>query len=215
MQAAQVKRRALAGLPQEGSFECVARRWFAVKENQWMETCSSKVIRRLELHAFPKFGRKLLPEISPKIVLDACREVEARDTLETAHRLREHCSSVFRFAIAEGADLRDPCSEIRDALKRPPVRHFAAITKPAELTGLLRAIDNYSGTLCVRSALKLSPMLMVRPGGLDDIVTAATTNSNATEKTIDRATIMKTENETKISSLGEQVLKLKSAEDEL
>ena len=164
--AAQAERRAIAGLPQEGSFECVARRWFAVKESQWMENYSSKVIRRLELHAFPKFGRKPLQEISPKIVLDACRTVEARDTLETAHRLREHCSSVFRFAIAEGADLRDPCHEIRDALKRPPVRHFAAITKPAELTGLLRAIDNYNGTLCVRSALKLSPMLMVRPGEL-------------------------------------------------
>ena len=166
VQAEQAKRRALAGLPQDGSFECVARRWFAVKENQWMETYSSKVIRRLELHAFPKFGRKLLQEISPKIVLDACREVEARDILETAHRLREHCSSVFRFAIAEGADLRDPCSEIRDALKRPAVRHFAAITKPAELTGLLKAIETYSGTLCVRAALKLSPMLMVRPGEL-------------------------------------------------
>ena len=67
----QARRRAFAGLPQESSFECVARRWFAVKENKWMETYSSKVIRRLELHAFPKFGRKLLPEISPKLVLDA------------------------------------------------------------------------------------------------------------------------------------------------
>ena len=80
-------------------------------------------------------------------------QVRARDTLETAHRLREHCSSVFRYAIAEGADLRDSCHDIRNALKRPSVRHFAGITKPAELTGLLRAIDNYSGTLCVRSAV--------------------------------------------------------------
>ena len=90
VQAAQAERRALSGQPQEGSFECVARRWFAVKESQWMENYSSKVIRRLELHAFPKFGRKLLQDISPNIVLDACRTVEARDTLETAHRLREH-----------------------------------------------------------------------------------------------------------------------------
>ena len=70
VQAAQARRRALSGQPQEGSFECVARRWFAVKESQWMENYSSKVIRRLELHAFPKFGPKPLHEISPKIVLD-------------------------------------------------------------------------------------------------------------------------------------------------
>lgn len=88
------------------------------------------------------------------------------DTLETAHRLREHCSSVFRFAIAEGADLRDPCQDIRDALKKPSVKHFAAITKPTELAQLLRAIHGYSGSAVVRSALQLSPMLKVRPGEL-------------------------------------------------
>jgi hypothetical protein len=92
VQAAQAERRALSGQPQEGSFECVARRWFAGGQ------------------------------------------VRARDTLETAHRLPEHCSSVFRYAIAEGADLRDSCHDIRNALKRPSVRHFAGITKPAELT---------------------------------------------------------------------------------
>ncbi len=167
--AAQIARDKLCaqkGLPLENSFEGVARRWFAVKQGQWMESYSSKVIRRLELHAFPKFGRLSLPEITPKLVLDACRVVEGRDTLETAHRVRELCSAVFRFAIAEGTEVRDPCQEIRDALKRPPVRHFPALTKPPELAVLLRAIENYGGTPTVRSALKLSPLLMVRPGEL-------------------------------------------------
>lgn len=160
------EKRAKAGLAPEGSFEAVARRWFAVKKDQWVENYSSKVIRRLELHGIPHFGRKPLEIITPKMILDACRAVEANDTLETAHRLREHCSSVFRFAIAEGADLRDPCQDIRDALKRPPVRHFPAITKPDELADLLRAIEHYAGTFGVRSALQLAPMLMVRPGEL-------------------------------------------------
>lgn len=148
------------------TFEEVARRWFSVKEPQWMESYSSKIIRRLELHAFPQFGAVALTAITPKTVLDACRRIEKNDTLETAHRLREHCSSVFRFAIAEGADLRDPCQDIRDALKRPAIRHFAAITKPESLAELLRAIEGYKGTLVVRSALQLSPMLMTRPGEL-------------------------------------------------
>jgi integrase len=162
----QAEKRARAGQAPDGSFEEVARRWFAVKKDQWVENYSSKVIRRLELHGIPRFGHKPLGTITPKMILDACRTVEANDTLETAHRLREHCSSVFRFAIAEGADLRDPCQDIRDALKRPPVRHFPAITKPDELAGLLRAIEHYAGTFVVRSALQLAPMLMVRPGEL-------------------------------------------------
>ena len=162
----ETEKRAKAGLALEGSFEAVARRWFAVKKDQWVDSYSSKVIRRLELHGIPRFGRNPLEMITPKMILDACRAVEANDTLETAHRLREHCSSVFRFAIAEGADLRDPCQDIRDALKRPPVRHFPAITKPDELAHLLRCIENYAGTFVVRSALQLAPMLMVRPGEL-------------------------------------------------
>ena len=164
--AIETEKRTRAGLALEGSFEAVARRWFAVKKDQWVDSYSSKVIRRLELHGMPRLGNRPLETITPKMILDACRTVEANDTLETAHRLREHCSSVFRFAIAEGADLRDPCQDIRDALKRPPVRHFPAITKPDELADLLRAIENYPGTLVVRAALQLAPMLMVRPGEL-------------------------------------------------
>ena len=154
------------GLPPIGSFEEVARRWFAVKQCQWMESYATKVIRRLELHAFPQFGSEQLATITPKRILEACRRVEANETLETAHRLREHCSRVYRFAIAEGADLRDPCNDIRDALRRPPVRHFGAVTKPEPLAELLRAIEQYKGSMVVRSALQLAPMLMVRPGEL-------------------------------------------------
>ncbi|MEK8028875.1 tyrosine-type recombinase/integrase [Pseudaquabacterium rugosum] len=159
-------RRARAGEPALGSFEEIARRWFEVKKQQWMESYSSKIIRRLELHAFPRFGHLPIGELTPKIVLEACRAVERNDTLETAHRLREHCGRVFRFAIAEGMDLRDPCQDIRDALRQPVVKHHAAIVKPEPLATLLRAIDGYSGTFVVKSALRLAPMLMLRPGEL-------------------------------------------------
>ncbi len=42
-------------------------------------------------------------------------------------------------------------------------KHFAAITQVAEP---LRAIDGYQGSLAATSALKLAPMLFVRPGEL-------------------------------------------------
>jgi integrase len=166
LEKSEAEARELKGLLPLSCFEETARRWFSVKEGQWMYTYSSKVLRRLELHAFPLLGAMPMASISPSKILEVCRRVEDNDTLETAHRLREHCSAVFRFAIVEGENLRDPCIEVKDALKRPPVRHFGAVTKPDMLAELLRAIENYRGSFVVRSALQLAPMLMVRPGEL-------------------------------------------------
>jgi integrase len=154
------------GLPAPGSFEDVARRWFDVKQEEWVSSYSDKVIRRLEMYAFPAFGKFHVREITPKQVLDVCRAVEAKKAMDTAHKIREHCSCVFRFAISEGENMRDPCGDIKGALKKVPVKHYGAITKPLELKLLLDAIYKYGGTFTVQCALRLTTMLMVRPSEL-------------------------------------------------
>jgi integrase len=44
--------------------------------------------------------------------------------------------------------------------------HFAAITEPKELGALLRAINGFEGTFVVKCALRLAPLVFVRPGEL-------------------------------------------------
>ena len=62
--------------------------------------------------------------------------------------------------------LRDPSGDLRGAL--PPVKgdHFAAVTEPKQAAELLRTLDGYQGTLTVACALRLAPMVFVRPGEL-------------------------------------------------
>ena len=43
---------------------------------------------------------------------------------------------------------------------------MAAITKPKEIGGLMRAIDGYEGHLITRCALRFAPLVFVRPGEL-------------------------------------------------
>lgn len=162
----ETERRLQAGEPAVGSFEEVARRWFDVKQSEWVDEYSSKVIRRLELHVFPYIGNAAIGSIQAPDILKVCRRVESQGTLETAHRALEHCSNVFRFAIAEGAIQSDPCRDLRGALRKPISKHFAAVTKPDQLAALLKATYAYHGTFVVCSALKLAPMLMLRPGEL-------------------------------------------------
>jgi integrase len=96
----------------------------------------------------------------------ALRKIEARGAIETAHRARGDCGAVFRYAVATGRAQRDISTDLRGALEIPASRNFAAITDPAEVGALLRAIDVYKGTPEVRAALQLAPLTFVRPGEL-------------------------------------------------
>jgi integrase len=148
------------------SFEIIAREWFEARKSTWALSHSSRLLRRLENDVFPWIGGKPISEIAPPEILSVLRRIEGRGTLDTAHRVKQDCGQVFRYAVATGRVNRDPTSDLRGAL--PPVvgGHFAAITDPLAVGELLRAIDGFKGTFVVQCALKLAPMFFVRPGEL-------------------------------------------------
>ena len=150
----------------ENSFEVIAREWFAKHCDTWAASHADKIIARLENDVFPWLGGKAIAEITAPDVLSVLRRIEGRGTLDTAHRAKGNISQVMRYAIATGKAERDPCPDLRGAL--PPLTHenFASITEPTEVAKLLRAMDAFSGTFVVKSALLLSPLVFVRPGEL-------------------------------------------------
>nr|VFJ69957.1 MAG: Integrase [Candidatus Kentron sp. FM] len=149
------------------SFEAVAREWFAKHSPGWAKTHSSRVISRLERDVFPWMGGSPISGIMPPELLTVVRRIEERGALETAHRVLQICGQIFRYAVATGRAERDPSADLRGAL--PPVKgkkHFAAVTEPKRVGELLRALDGYQGTFPVICALRLAPLVFVRPGEL-------------------------------------------------
>ncbi len=148
------------------SFEAIAREWYAKHAPGWAESHASKIIRRLGRDVFPWIGGKPVGDLTAPEILATMRRIESRGTLETAHRVLQSVGQVMRYAVATGRAMRDPTGDLRGAL--PPVRgeHFASITEPREVGALLRAIDAFRGSLQVACALRLSPLLFVRPGEL-------------------------------------------------
>ena len=148
------------------SFEVVAREWFTKHSSNWAPTHASKIIQRLEKDVFPWLGGRPIAGITAPELLAMLRRIEHRGALDTAHRAQQNCSQVFRYGVATGRCSRDPANDLHGAL--PPARqeHFAAITEPAVAGELLRAIDGFRGTLVVQCALRLAPLLFVRPGEL-------------------------------------------------
>jgi len=148
------------------SFETIAREWFATKSPAWAESHSKKVIGRLEKNIFPWLGSKAIAEITAPQLLAVIRRIEHRGVNETAHRSLQHCGQVFRYAVATGRAERDPSSDLRGALAPVIKNHFSAVTEPDQVAGLLRQLDGYQGTLVVQCALRLAPLVFVRPGEL-------------------------------------------------
>jgi len=148
------------------TFEIIAREWQDKFKSKWQEEYADKIMRRLELNVFPLIGSRPIKDIKAPELLAVLRRVESRDALELAHRIRNICGQIFRYAVATGRTDRNPAEDLKGALSPVKTTHRAAIIEPKEVSNLLRAIDNYQGTFVVQSALKFAPLVFVRPGEL-------------------------------------------------
>ena len=148
------------------TFEVVAREWYGKNEPVWSPTHAVMVISRLEKDVFPAIGNRPVSEIKAPDVLKMIQNIEARGVIETAYRIKIVCGQVFRYATATGRAEGDPTAALKGALSKRRVKHHASITDPKEAAVLLRAIDGYQGGFVVRQALRLAPLVFVRPGEL-------------------------------------------------
>lgn len=161
----KVKKAAAVALT-ENCFEMVAREWFSKHAPNWRENHSDKIIRRLEVDIFPWLGARPIGEITAPELLDTIRRIESRGALETAHRALANCGQVFRYAIATGRAQRDTAADLRGALPPTREKHHASITDPKAIGELLRNLAGYQGNFITRCALRLAPLVFVRPGEL-------------------------------------------------
>ncbi|MFC0168392.1 tyrosine-type recombinase/integrase [Pseudoduganella danionis] len=165
---AQAKREAKRAMSDAAihTFELVARRWLEKTATDRADSTQQKNASWLEKNIFPEIGSRPISEITPRDVLAALQKIEARGAIESAHKIKQLCGQVFRFAIASGLAERDVTADLRGALASIPASHYAAITEPAEVAKLLRSIHAYSGGPYAAAALKLSPLVFQRPGEL-------------------------------------------------
>ncbi|MEQ9546419.1 MAG: tyrosine-type recombinase/integrase [Marinobacter sp.] len=144
----------------------VANDWLKLQKGQLAESTIEVTKTRLSKWIFPHLGNLPVTDIEPPLVLQVLRKIESKGKHETAHRMRQRISQIYRYAISEGRAARDPAADLRGLLKSPGTKNRAAIVKPTELGGLLRAIEGYSGQPTTCAALQLAPMLFLRPGEL-------------------------------------------------
>lgn len=151
---------------EEGNLEYIAREWHIKNKHRWSPNHGALIIRRLELYIFPWLGSCQISEISPPQLLEALRRVENKGALETAHRVYQICGQVFRYAVATGRTNRDLTADLRGALPPTKVEHHATMIDPTKIGELFCVIDGYEGFFVTKCALRLAPLVFVRPGEL-------------------------------------------------
>lgn len=160
-QAAKV--RALASAA--NTFKALWDEWYGKASGAMAEATKEKTGFQFDL--MPDwFTAKPIREITPGDILAVLRPLEDRGVIESAHRLKQRISQVFRYSVATGKADRDPTGDLRGALAPIVSKNRAAITDPKAMGDLLRALDSYTGLPTTRAALRISPLLFARPFNL-------------------------------------------------
>ncbi|MDE2136238.1 MAG: tyrosine-type recombinase/integrase [Gammaproteobacteria bacterium] len=159
------RRKAQRGARAE-TFEAVATEWLELQRNALSAETISILGTRLKSFLYPYLGNRPVGVISAQELLGALRRIEARGRHETAHRVRALAGRVFRYAVATGRAPHDVAADLKDALAPVKSRNFASMTDPTRVGELLLAIDSYDGQPVTALALRLAPLVFVRPGEL-------------------------------------------------
>lgn len=152
------------------SCEAIAREWHKPHEDNkaWSAEHAATIMTRLEKDVFPLDRRKAHRRGHRQEIKAILDRVRSRGVIETARRVRTILGQIYTYAIATDRANYDISAGFMGYL--PPTsktrKHMASVTDPKELAPLLRAMDAYQGSLVAQSALKLLPMLFVRPGEL-------------------------------------------------
>ena len=166
IQEQEKQRRIAEGLSLEGSFQFVAEEWISRRMADKSESHTKRVLALLVNDVYPWIGKRPIHEIQPPELLEVLRRIESRNAIETAHRALQVCGQVIRYAWSTGLVKQDITQALKGALQTYRGGHFAAAITPDKLRPILRAIDEYNGSLEVKSALSLAPLVFVRPGEL-------------------------------------------------
>jgi len=148
------------------SFEVIARLWLINYSANLSAATAEKNLRLFERDIFPWIGSKPIADLKPKDILDTARRIEARGAVDTAKRSIQLCGQVFQQAVIDEKVMSDPTRDIRRAIKPIKDKHFASLTDPKDVAELLRAIDAFNGSFVVMSAMRLAPLVFVRPAEL-------------------------------------------------
>jgi integrase len=151
---------------QANSFAAIALEWYAKQATSWAPATAKRNMAMLDKDILPYLGKRPVADLETFELVGCLTRISDRGAIETAHKARQVINQVCRYAKQTGRAKHNPASDLTGTLQPRQVNHMAALTNPKDFGRLLVAIDGYSGTHIIRTALALAPLLFQRPGEL-------------------------------------------------
>lgn len=150
------------------TFEVIGREWYAKTAPKLAESTRGKMLKYLEGDVFPIIGNRPITDLAAPDLLKVIHRIEGRGAVDVARRMHNVCGRIFRYAVGKGMATRDPSRdlELKDILPPADVQHHASVTDPKAVAELMRAIEGFTGSFTTLCALRLAPLVFVRPGEL-------------------------------------------------
>jgi integrase len=148
------------------TFEAVANEWYELKKDKWSERQKKNVKNRLKNHVFPVIGNRPVSEIKAIEVLNLIiRKLEGKGNYETAHKILQYCSAIFRLAVITERANYNPLADLRGALKSYQHKNLPTINIK-EVPLFLNRLEAHETAEINKLAIKLQLLTFVRPGEL-------------------------------------------------
>ena len=144
-------------------FRNIAQEWFEARTTDFTEKHRGTVMYRMEKYIFPVIGTEYIGRMEALDILKVIQPIEKKGQNETARRLMQIIGQIYRFAVITSRAKRNPVTDLHGAIRPRNVTHRAAVTEPQKVAQLLRDIDGYEGYFPIVCALKLGPLVFVRP----------------------------------------------------
>ena len=160
------KEKAAGKVANDMTFEIAAREWHAKQVPTWSPIHADDVIRSLEKDVFPTLGSLPLPDITPPMVLNVLKPIQARGAIEAGHRVRQRISAVFVYGIGSSYCAHDPAAIVQKALAPVVKGKQPAVLTLKEGREILLRMDDIPAHPVTRLAMRLLALTVVRPGTL-------------------------------------------------
>lgn len=149
-------------------FESIVHEWFDMRREGFSKNYEKQIESLMRRDIFPFIGKRPIMDITAQELLIVLRQIESRGALDMAHRARQCCGQIFRYAIAIGKAERDPTQDLKGALKTRKVINHKYLTE-AQLPAFFEKLSRYEGEKLTALALRFIILTFVRTTELRDM----------------------------------------------